>query len=296
MEMLLQKLLGSPWIAFPLIMVSGGVFAYFLYPFLERGFLKRAFGQKEKIQQLLEAMSISMEDSKLNQIILLVNLGPSLLFFLLLWPNFVGGLILGFFLWIVASQLPYYYFQNLYEKRSSLLVAQMVDGLTIMANGIKSGLSVPQSMERVVETLPNPLSQEFSLVLSKMKLGLSLEEALIEFGNRVTRPDVQMFVVSINILKETGGNLAETFTTIVKVIRERQKIEQKIEAMTTQGKTQGMIVSAVPVVIIAIFYFSDRTYIEPLFNTTLGVILLVIMVGLIAVAGVLIKKIVTIKV
>jgi tight adherence protein B len=151
-------------------------------------------------------------------------------------------------------------------------------------------------MERVIENLPNPIAQEFNLVLSQMRLGRSLEEALIEFGERIPRPDVQMFVVSINILKETGGNLAETFSTIVTVIRERQKIEQKIQAMTTQGKMQGLIISAVPIVIVGIFYISDPNYIQPLFSTTLGVIMLLVMFGLIAAAGLMIKKIVTIKV
>lgn len=296
MEALLQKILGNAWISFPLIILAGGTLAYKLYPALEANFLKRAFGKKSDIIRLSEAMFISIEESKLNRLILLTNLGPPVLLFVILWPNFILGAVVGFIAWMVASQAPYLYIQNLYEKRSSLLVSQMIDGLTIMANGVKAGLSVPQSMERVVETLPNPLSQEFNLMLSQMRLGRSLEEALVEFGERIPKPDVQMFVVSINILKETGGNLAETFSTIVTVIRERQKIEQKIQAMTSQGKMQGLIISAIPIVIIAIFYFSDPVYIEPLFSTTLGVILLLIMFGLIAVAGLMIKKIVTIKV
>ena len=84
----------------------------------------------------------------------------------------------------------------------------MVDGMTIMANGISSGLSVPQSMERVVDNLGTPISQEFGLVLSQIRLGKSVEEALLDLGERIPRPDVQMFVTAVNILKETGGNLA----------------------------------------------------------------------------------------
>jgi tight adherence protein B len=296
MESIIQKILGQPWISFPLVMIAGGVCAYYLYPKIERRVLERAFGKKEEIKKLLEIMFISIEEKKLDRLILLINLGPSILIFLIFWPNFILGGIVGFIVWMIASQAPYYYFKNIFEKRANLLVSQMIDGLTIMSNGVKAGLSVPQSMERVVDSLPNPLSQEFNLMLSQMRLGRSLEEALVEFGERIPKPDIQMFVVSINILKETGGNLAETFSTIVTVIRERQKVEQKIQAMTTQGKMQGLIISAIPIVIIAIFYFSDPTYIEPLFSTTLGVILLLFMFGLIAAAGLMIKKIVTIKV
>jgi len=293
---ILQKILGLPWLGFPLVMISGGVCAYYLYPRIEAGFLNRAFGRKQEIQNMLHTMFIEMEEKKLDRILILLNIGPAAIIFIIFWPNFFVGGIVAWIIWLVSSQVPYHYFKNLYEKRADVLVSQMVDGLTIMANGIKAGLSVPQAMERVIDNLPNPISQEFNLILSQMRLGRSLEEALIEFGERIPRPDVQMFVVSINILKETGGNLAETFSTIVTVIRERQKIEQKIQAMTAQGKMQGLIISAVPIAIIGIFYISDPNYIQPLFSTTLGVIMLLVMFGLIAAAGLMIKKIVTIKV
>ncbi len=105
-----------------------------------------------------------------------------------------------------------------------------------------------------------------------------------------------MFVTAINILKETGGNLAETFTTIVLTIRERQKVEGKIEAMTAQGIMQGFIVSMVPIGIIVLLYFLDPSYIMPMFNSTLGIILLMIMFAFIIIGGIAIRKVVTIKV
>ncbi|MEL4382797.1 type II secretion system F family protein, partial [Shewanella algae] len=90
-------------------------------------------------------------------------------------------------------------------------------------------------MERVVENMKGPLPDEFGLVLNKIRFGMATEQSLVEFAERVPRPDVQMFVTAVNILKETGGNLAETFTTIVTTVRERQKVEKKIEALTAQG-------------------------------------------------------------
>jgi len=176
------------------------------------------------------------------------------------------------------------------------LVDQMVDGLTIMANGIKAGLSVTQTMERVVENMNNPISQEFGLVLSQIRLGRSVEDALIEFGERIPRADIQMFVTSINILKETGGNLAETFTTIVLTIRERQKIEKKIEAMTAQGMMQGLIVSMIPFVLIGLFFVMDPSFIAPLFNSALGLVIFLIIIGLVIIGGITVRKIVKIEV
>jgi tight adherence protein B len=105
-----------------------------------------------------------------------------------------------------------------------------------------------------------------------------------------------MFVSSVNILKETGGNLAETFSTIVQVVRERQKVEKKIEAMTAQGIMQGVIISVIPFAILGIFVVVDPAYVMPLFTKPLGWFFLLLMVGLIAIGGILIRKLVTIKV
>jgi tight adherence protein B len=172
----------------------------------------------------------------------------------------------------------------------------MVDGLTIMSNGIKSGLSITQSMERVVMNMTGPIAQEYTLVLNKIRLGMSVEEALNEMGDRVPRQDVQMFVTAVNILKETGGNLSETFSTIVMTIRERQKVEKKIQAMTAQGLMQAVIITLVPFVLLIIFLVIDPNYVKPLFSTPLGWIALAIMLGLQVIGGVMMKKIVTIRV
>lgn len=184
----------------------------------------------------------------------------------------------------------------LYERRCTAFTNQMVDGLTIMANGIKSGSTAAQAMSRVVEIMGNPMSQEFRIVLNQVQFGQSFEESLNDLGERIPRPDVQMFVTAINILKETGGNLAETFQTIVVVIRERQKVEKKIEAMTAQGLMQGLIVTMVPFVLAIVFYIIDPAFIMPMFTTTLGLFLCFVILTLQITGGIVIKKIVTIKV
>lgn len=144
--------------------------------------------------------------------------------------------------------------------------------------------------------MTGPIAQEYTLVLNKIRLGMSVEEALNEMGDRVPRQDVQMFVTAVNILKETGGNLSETFSTIVMTIRERQKVEKKIQAMTAQGLMQAVIITLVPFVLLIIFLVIDPNYVKPLFSTPLGWIALAIMLGLQVIGGVMMKKIVTIRV
>jgi tight adherence protein B len=86
------------------------------------------------------------------------------------------------------------------------------------------------------------------------------------------------------------------FQTINYTIRERQKIEKKIEALTAQGVMQGVIISLVPVLLLVVFYFADPNYVMPMFTTTLGWVFLFLIVSLIGVGAFFIKKIITIKV
>ena len=256
----------------------------------------RSLGQRDQIIRYLELMFVEIDKDKLTKTLMLLSFGLGFIFFILFWPNIILGLFFGTIITFLGWNLPKHVCKYLYEKRCSQFNDQMVDAMTILSNGVRAGLSVTQSMDRVVKNLPNPISQEFRLVLSQNQLGQSIEDALTELGERIPRPDVQMFVTSVNILKETGGNMAETFQTITFTIRERQKVEKKIEALTAQGIMQGIIVSSIPFILLAVFAFMDPNYVKPLFTTTLGWIALVVVLTLQMIGGLMIKKVVTIKI
>ncbi|HEY1079299.1 MAG TPA: type II secretion system F family protein [Bdellovibrio sp.] len=257
---------------------------------------KRSLGQRDEVIRILRLMGNDVNEKRVTILILLMSFGLGALVFLAMWPSVLPGTIFGAAITVAGWQLPLLIVRLLYEQRCTKFVDQMVDGVTIMANGIKAGSNPQESMKRVVEIMGNPISQEFSQVLYQMQVGDSFESALNDLGNRIPRPDVQMLVTSINILKETGGNLAETFQTIVMVIRERQKVEKKIQALTAQGLMQGIIVTMIPFILMAVFLVVDPVFIKPMFNTTLGLVLLFAMLSLQIIGGVVIKKLVTIKV
>ncbi len=257
---------------------------------------KRSLGQRDEVIRLMRLMNMEVDQKKITIVILLLSFGIGALAFIALWPMFIPGTLVGLSITIAGWSLPLIIIKAMYENRCTKFVDQMVDGLTIMANGIKAGSNPQESMKRVVEILGNPMSQEFAQVLYQMQVGDSFESALNDLGERIPRPDVQMFVTSINILKETGGNLAETFQTIVMVVRERQKVEKKIQALTAQGLMQGIIVTLIPFILLVVFLVIDPSFIKPMFSTTLGLVLLFAMLVLQIIGGVFIKKIVTIKV
>lgn len=292
----MMRIFAKEWVMIPLV----STIVFFIFYFYSQKVIDfiyaKTTGSRTEIMRLLDLMFVEVEEKKLTAILFLLSIGLGAIAFFALWPNLIAGIIIGGALTVLGWSLPLIFVKTMYQNRCTRFTDQMIDGLTIMANGIKSGLSVPQAMERVVDNLQNPISQEFNLVLSQLRLGRSVEEALTELGERIPKPDVQMFVTSINILKETGGNLAETFQTIVQTIRERQKIEKKIQAMTAQGIMQGIIISLVPIVIMIVFLVLDPKYVMPMFTTTLGLIMTFAMFAAIFIGGISIRKIVKINV
>lgn len=257
---------------------------------------KTAWQHKDEIKRMLDLIYVDIEEEKLNIYLLVSSYGLGVAVFLMFFPNFIVGFCFGAVVVFGGIKFPLLVIQSLYDKRCKTVVNQMVDGMTIMANGTKAGNPPSVAMSRVIENIKGPLSQEFKLVKSKERLGMSFEEALVEMADRVPEPDVQMFVMAVNILKETGGQINQTFETINKTIRERQKLEKKISAMTAQGITQGIMISCVPFGMIVFMWFADPELIAPMFNTTYGLIMLCAIFVLQIMGGLMIKKIVTIKV
>ncbi len=291
-----MSFLYNNWIFIPLIGV-GVAFIIYLWADKVLGFLyKKSLGNRPEIMKLLRLMGSDTTEKQVTIFLLLMSYGLGAIFFVLFWPKIIVAALFATGAIVAGWALPLMVIKNMYESRCTKFVDQMVDGLTIMANGIKTGTAPMQAMQRVTEIMGAPIRNEFQQVITQTQFGQSLEDALIDLGERIPKPDVQMFVTAINILKETGGNMAETFETIVYVIRERQKVEKKIQAMTAQGLMQGLIVSMIPLVLVGVFMVIDPAFIMPMFTTTLGLVLCFVVLTLEVIGGLIIKKIVTIKV
>lgn len=258
----------------------------------------QTYGTRDYILKKFEIMFIEVDPNRLTLFLILFSLGPAIVVFSVL--TFMGNLTLAIFLSIVAMVLGWKapkplvdFFENKRKKKYAL---QMVDGLNLLGNGLRAGLTMPQAIGMVVDELPAPISQEFNLVLQQAKIGVPLDEALENLKKRVYTEDNEMFVTSVNILRETGGNLAETFDTIVMVIRERVRLQLKIDTYVASGKIQAYIIGAMPFLMILMFGSGDPEYFPLLFGTFLGVVFLIIICGMVALGMWVILKIVDIKV
>jgi len=256
----------------------------------------QSLGTRDFIVERLGLMFIEIPPHRILLGLFILSFGMGSVVFLASLPHLFPGIPFAIMITVVGWKIPKPIVNYLYERRVKKFTLQMVDALSLMSNGLKSGLSVVQSLGLVTQEMPNPIQQEFNLVLSENKLGVSLEEAFLNLSKRVQCDDVEMFVTSVNILKETGGNLAETFDTIVTTIRERIKVENKISAMTAQGLTQGYFVLAVPPALGVIFYQTDPDFMRPLITTPLGWVIIFTVIALEIIGVFVMRKVVQIEV
>jgi len=216
-----------------------------------------------------ESMFESMSTDRAYRFITITILG-SFAFGLLLGGPFAAVVFAcaGYFIpWVTVTYL--------HHRRLALIDDQLVDALLLMANALKAGLSLQQALELVVREMKPPISDEFGRLIKEIHLGRLTDDALRRFAERVPLEDVQLAVDSILTLRETGGNLSETFQVIAHTIVERKKVQGKIKAMTAQGMSQGVLICLFPIVMMLLFTFIDPNYMRPFFHSPLGWLMLV---------------------
>jgi tight adherence protein B len=189
----------------------------------------------------------------------------SLVIFLLTRSLFFGLLFGGF-----GYFLPRLLFFWAKRQRKSRLEEQLVDAIEAIANSLKSGFSMVQALELLSREAFPPISQEIALVVREVALGMNLEEALKNLGERTKSEDFDLAITAILISRGVGGNLAETFTRLGATIRQRNTIRGKIKSLTAQGKMQGMVIGSLPLVLGLVLYRIDPNMILVLFREPVG--------------------------
>ena len=208
----------------------------------------------------------------------------------------LGNVLLAIALILIGFFLPKVYLAKTKKKRLELLGLQLVDGLTLISNALRAGQSLPQALSLLVKEMPPPISQEFGILTKEYELGIPIETCLGNLANRVKSNELELFVNSILICGQTGGNLTETFENITMVIRERIRLEGKIDSMTAEGRTQGIVLTLMPLFLGLAFYWIEPELIKLLFTTLAGKIILVLIIGLDVGAWFITKKIVNIDI
>lgn len=221
---------------------------------------KSSFG--DKISRDLARADLKFKPGEYIALYFIAIIGLGLILFLIGGRIWISGLI-GM---VVGGFLPGIYVRNQQSKRLKRFNSQLPDMLNLMVNGLRAGYSTMQAMEAVSKEMPAPICDEFRRVVQEMQLGIQMEKALANLLRRIPSEDLDFVVTAINVQREVGGNLAEIIDVITYTIRERIRIKGEISALTAQATYSGRALSIMPVGLLCILWFLNRSYVMEFFN------------------------------
>lgn len=182
------------------------------------------------------------------------------------------------------------------SRRVKMFNKQLIDALQQVSNALKAGRTFMQGVEDLSHESSRPLKDEFSLFVKEAKLGVSPEEAYNNMAARVGSEDLDLVVTSTNIARSLGGNMAEMYETLSATIRERMRLEGKIQSMVAQGRLQGWVVSAMPLVMGIAINIMRPDLMEPMMDHWFGWILVLVVIIMEVLGFIMIQKITNIDV
>lgn len=148
-------------------------------------------------------------------------------------------------------------------RRRARFIEQMPQAVDLIARSLQAGHPVPTALAVVAKQMPDPIGTEFGLVIDEMTYGLDRDEALANLVRRAPSSELRMFVSSLQVTRETGGNLAEVFLKLSDVIRSKAQLRRKVHAITAEGRMSFWVVSALPVLVFtAVLLMRPGYYVE----------------------------------
>ena len=212
-------------------------------------------------------------------------------------PLLLGGTVFVLLknLWLTllcaaaGAILPDLWVRYVKARRTIKFHSQLVDSLFIVSSSLKAGLSLIQALEVVQEEMTPPISQEFGLVVRAHRLGRSFEEALQTLNDRIPSDEVNLITTALLVGRETGGDVTEIIGQLITTIREKKKLTDKSRTLTLQGRMQAFIMSVLPIGFATLIKIFNPHYFDPLLQTGVGRMLIMIAV-ILWVCGVLVLR------
>ncbi len=166
--------------------------------------------------------------------------------------------IIGFIMGATITYfVPFFFISWQENKRRARLEAQLVDGIVALASGVRAGLNLVQSMELLVVNSEGPIKQEFAQLLREYSMGLDLNQCMRNTSDRIGLPNYRLLFTAIEMHRKRGGDTGESLDRIAESIREIQRLEGKLDAVTSQGRTQARMMAGAAIVLIFIYWIID---------------------------------------
>jgi tight adherence protein B len=228
--------------------------------------------EKSKIPLGIRITQAGLEWSEQKFIVISGMLG---LFAFAMTVMFGGGLLAGAGLAFAAGfGLPRWVLGFLKKRREDAFLKALPDAVDVVVRGIKAGLPLFDSLKVVAADAPEPLRSEFNAIIETQTIGMPLGEACARLYERMPLPEANFFGIVIAIQQKSGGNLSEALGNLSKVLRDRKKMTEKIQAMSMEAKASAGIIGSLPPIVMLLVYMSTPDYISLLWTHETGRLML----------------------
>ena len=233
--------------------------------------LATAGGFGGRLEAMLEQAELPMKAGEFAAFTVLCALAGGVVGALLL-TNIIFVLLVA----AAASLIPYVWLLRARKKRQKTMAEQLPDVLSILASSLRAGHSFLQALDQVAGEIKEPSAGEFHRVVSEIRLGRSIDDAMNEMAERVGSEDMRWAVMAVNIQRQVGGNLAEVLDIVANTVRERAYVQRQVRVLSAEGRLSIAILTALPFGIFFYLALVNPEYVAPLFNTMIGRILLLV--------------------
>jgi tight adherence protein B len=192
---------------------------------------------------------------------------------------------------VIGYVLPALYLRNRRGRRLQTFEAGLPRAMELIANSIKAGQSVAQSLSSVTDNAGPPLNEEFGLARREIELGASVDSALSNMVKRMGSTDLRLVVMVITIQHSVGGDLPAILTTLADTMRQRAEMRDEILAATAQSRASSLIITLLPLAAATGLYFLVPDYFRPMFSSPLGWVMIGISAGMLVIGNVIIRRI-----
>lgn len=222
-----------------------------------------------RVDRMLLQARLSIETPRL---LLIILIAPAAIFFGLLllmstwWGIGIGVgriVISATFAVVLGAVLPLMAVNWRATRTRKKMEEQFPVALDVFVRGLRAGHPVAAALDLLTVELPQPIGPEFGIVVDEVTYGSELRDALQNMAERWDLEDMRMFVVSLSIQSETGGNLAEILENLTKVIRDRQAMFMKVRALSSEGRMTAVMLTALPILTFALlFMFNPEFFLD----------------------------------
>ena len=160
----------------------------------------------------------------------------------------------------VGFGLPFVILSRIADQRRKKLEQQFPIALDVFVRGLRAGHPISAALDLLTKEMQDPIGSEFGLVVDEVTYGSDLRDAQQNMADRCGLEDMHMFVVSISVQQETGGNLAEILENLSKVIRDRAAMMMKVRALSSEGRMTALILTVLPVLTFALVFIGNAKF------------------------------------